>query len=71
MKEIISKTFNRQQATQNYSIWKKEWASSHAPHSNIAWECCVQRMVIPSICDGQSDRKPVSSELHKIFLAKV
>ena len=28
-------------------------------------------MVIPSISDGQSDRKPVSSELHKIILTKV
>ena len=28
-------------------------------------------MAIPSISDGQSDRKPVSSELHKIILAKV
>ena len=26
-------------------------------------------MAIPSICDGQSDRKPVSSELHKIMMA--
>ena len=51
--------------------WKKEWASSHTPHSNIAWECCIQRMAIPSISDGQWDWKPVSSELHKIILAKV
>ena len=28
-------------------------------------------MAIPSISGGQSDRKPVSSELHKIILAKV
>ena len=28
-------------------------------------------MAIPSVNDGQSDRKPVSSELHKIILAKV
>ena len=28
-------------------------------------------MAIPSISDGQSDRKPVSSELHKLILAKV
>ena len=28
-------------------------------------------MAIPSISDGQSDRKPVSFELHKITLAKV
>ena len=21
--------------------WKKEWASSHTPRSNIAWECCM------------------------------
>ena len=27
-------------------------------------------MAIPSISDGQSNRKPVSSELHKIILAK-
>ena len=27
-------------------------------------------MAISSISDGQSDRKPVSSELHKIILAK-
>ena len=51
--------------------WKKEWASSHTPRSNIAWECCIQQMAIPSISDGQSDRKPVSSELQKIILAIV
>ena len=28
-------------------------------------------MAIPSISDGQSDTKPVSSDLHKIILAKV
>ena len=28
-------------------------------------ECCIQRMAIPSISDGQLDRKPVSSELNK------
>ena len=28
-------------------------------------------MAIQSINDGQSDRKPISSELHKIILAKV
>ena len=28
-------------------------------------------MAIPSISDGQSDRKPVSSKFHKIILAKV
>ena len=28
-------------------------------------------MAIPSISEGQSNRKPVSSELQKIFLAKV
>ena len=28
-------------------------------------------MAIPSISDGQSDRKAVSSELHKIILPKV
>ena len=33
--------------------WKKEWASSHTPRSNIAWECCIQWMAIPSISDGQ------------------
>ena len=22
--------------------WKKEWASTHNPRSNIAWECCIQ-----------------------------
>ena len=37
--------------------WKKEWASSHTPRSNIAWECCIQWMAIPSISDGQSDKK--------------
>ena len=39
----------------------------------IAWECCIQWMAIPGVTcsDGQSDRKPVSSELHKIILAKV
>ena len=42
-----------------YSLenWKKEWASSHTPRSNIAWECCIQWMAIPSIRDGQSDKK--------------
>ena len=29
--------------------WKKEWASSHTPRSNIAWECCIQWMAIPSM----------------------
>ena len=37
--------------------WKKEWASSHTPRSNIAWECCIQWIAIPSISDGQSDKK--------------
>ena len=57
----------------NYSknIWKKELTSLHTPRSKIAWECCIQRMAIPSISDGQSDRKLVSSELYKIILAKV
>ena len=49
---------------------KKEWASSHTPHSNIAWECCIQRMAISSISDRQSDRKPISSELHKIIFGQ-
>ena len=34
---------------------QKEWASSHTPRSNIALECCIQRMTIPRISDGQSD----------------
>ena len=25
----------------NIIKWKKEWASSHTPRSNIAWECCM------------------------------
>ena len=58
-------------AGKNEKKWKKECASSHIPHSNIDWECCIQRMAIPSNSDRQSDRKPVSSELHKIILAKV
>ena len=37
--------------------WKKEWASSHTPRSNIAWECSIQWMAIPSIRDRQSDKK--------------
>ena len=37
--------------------WKKEWASSHTPRSNIAWECCIQWKGTPSIRDGQSDKK--------------
>ena len=40
-------------------IWKKEWASSHTPRSNIDWECCIQWMAIPSIRDGQSDKKGI------------
>ena len=45
--------------------------SEQALHSIIAWECCIKQMAIPSISDGQSDRRPVSSELmHKITLAK-
>ena len=28
-------------------------------------------MAIPSLSDGQSDRKPVSPELHKIMFPKV
>ena len=39
------------------SKWKKEWASSHTPRSNIAWECCIQWMAIPSIRDSHSDKK--------------
>ena len=39
------------------AFMKKEWASSHTPRSNIAWECCIQWMAIPSIRDGQSDKK--------------
>ena len=50
--------------------WKKEWASSHTPRSNIAWECWIQWMAIPSISDGLSDKNPVSSELHTILLPK-
>ena len=46
----------------NYSLWKKEWASSHTPCSSIAWECCIQRMAIQSISDGQSDRKCISTD---------
>ena len=57
--------------SKNYKKWKKEWASSHTPCSNIAWECCIQRMAIPSISDQQLDRKPVSSKLNKIIFAKV
>ena len=29
--------------------WKKEWAGSHTPRSNVAWKCCIKRMAIPSI----------------------
>ena len=36
--------------------WMKN-ESSHTPRSNIAWECCIQWMAIPSIRDGQSDKK--------------
>ena len=39
--------------------WKKEWASSHTPRSNIAWECCIQWMAIPSIRDRQWDKKGI------------
>ena len=42
---------------QNIRKWKKEWASSHTPRSNIAWEGCIQWMAIPSSKDGQSDKK--------------
>ena len=27
------------------------------PTLNIAWECCIQRMAISSICDGQSENQ--------------
>ena len=46
--------------------WKKEWASSHTPRSNIAWESCIQRMAIPSISDGQSDRWVAHIKLAKV-----
>ena len=46
------------------------YLQAHVPHAPT-WECCIQLMAIPSISDGQSDRKPVSSELYKIILAKV
>ena len=49
--------------------WKKEWARSHTPPSNIAWECYIQRMAIPSISDGQSDRKSVVSFILAKFLS--
>ena len=47
------------------------WASSHTTRPKIALEWCIQWMAIPSISDGQSDRKSVSCKLHKILLAKV
>ena len=39
--------------------WKKEWASSHTPRSNIAWECCIQWMAIPSIATGNQTKKGI------------
>ena len=45
---------------------------THIPHAPSLFEnAACQRMAIPSISEGQSDRKPVSSELNKIILAKV
>ena len=40
------------------------------PRSNIALECCIQWMAIPSISEGQSNGNPVSNDLHKIIVAK-
>ena len=53
--------------------WKKEWASSHTctSRSNIFLRKLYTTNGTPDISDGQSDRKTVSSELHKIILAKV
>ena len=47
----------------SYLCYTNERKSEEA--HNIASECCIQRMAIPSISDGQLDRKPVSSELNK------
>ena len=55
----------------HFNKWMLEWASSYTPRSNIAWECCIQHMAIPSISGVQSYRKQVSSKMHKIILAKV
>ena len=41
------------------------------PHAPKLLKMLLHWMAIPSISDGQSERKPVSSELHKIILAKV
>ena len=58
------------------SLLKKNERKSeqaHIPHAPTLLENAVYNecMAIPSISDGQSDRKPVSFELHRIILAKV
>ena len=52
-----SHLLSNKMVTSQHRTWKKEWASSHTPRSNIAWECCIQWMAIQSIRDGQSDKK--------------
>ena len=44
---------------------------AHIPHAPILQKCSIQRMAIQRISNGQSDREPVSSELHKIILVKI
>ena len=45
---------------------------AHIPHAATLPKNAVYNVwAIPSISHGQSDRKPYSSELHKIILAKV
>ena len=41
------------------SKWKKEWASSQTPHSNIAWECCIQWLAIQALVTGNQTKKGI------------
>ena len=50
--------------------WNKELASSHTPCSNIE-NAVYNEWQFQKFSDWQSDRKPVSSELHKIILIEV
>ena len=54
---MYSPTLKMKREGDRYVQMKEEWASSHTPRSNIAWEWCIQRIAIASISDGQSAKK--------------
>ena len=56
------KNIDRQEDN-TYSLWKKEWASSHTPCSSIAWECCIQEWQFKALVTGnQKIRKCISTD---------